>query len=129
MEVSHRTSTLGSHVPLTHSPWVGPSCTQGEVTPQAAAHVAVALNEMGCYEVSMGDTIGVGTPASGGAACSRQSSRSSLLCCSLQWPCVRSQRQMCAAVGLSWHRRCNLGAGFPMETLRSAVPTSAPRST
>lgn len=37
---------------------------QGEVTPQAAAHVAVALSEMGCYEVSMGDTIGVGNPAS-----------------------------------------------------------------
>lgn len=38
---------------------------QGEVAPQAAAHVAVALSEMGCYEVSMGDTIGVGNPASG----------------------------------------------------------------
>lgn len=41
------------------------------MTPQAAAHVAVALSEMGCYEVSMGDTIGVGNPASGEAAAAR----------------------------------------------------------
>ena len=38
---------------------------QGEVLPKDAARVAGALHEMGCYEVSMGDTIGVGTPASG----------------------------------------------------------------
>jgi hydroxymethylglutaryl-CoA lyase len=36
---------------------------QGRVEPKAAARVAAALYEMGCYEVSMGDTIGVGTPA------------------------------------------------------------------
>lgn len=35
---------------------------QGEVEPQAVAKVAKALIEMGCYEVSLGDTIGVGTP-------------------------------------------------------------------
>jgi len=35
---------------------------QGEVTPQAVADVAWALFEMGCYEISLGDTIGVGTP-------------------------------------------------------------------
>jgi hydroxymethylglutaryl-CoA lyase len=35
---------------------------QGDVAPKDAARVAVALHEMGCYEVSMGDTIGVGTP-------------------------------------------------------------------
>ncbi len=35
---------------------------QGEVAPQAVADVAWALFEMGCYEVSLGDTIGVGTP-------------------------------------------------------------------
>lgn len=40
------------------------SCVQGEVQPEAAAHVAGKLFAMGCYEVSMGDTIGVGTPAS-----------------------------------------------------------------
>jgi hypothetical protein len=38
---------------------------QGNVLPEDAARVAGALHEMGCYEVSMGDTIGVGTPASG----------------------------------------------------------------
>jgi isopropylmalate/homocitrate/citramalate synthase len=36
---------------------------EGKVEPEAAADVAHALHEMGCYEVSMGDTIGVGTPA------------------------------------------------------------------
>jgi len=35
---------------------------QGEVAPQAVADVAWALYEMGCYEVSLGDTIGAGTP-------------------------------------------------------------------
>lgn len=37
---------------------------QGAVSPDAAAQVAGRLLELGCYEVSMGDTIGVGTPAS-----------------------------------------------------------------
>jgi len=35
---------------------------QGEVQPAAVAEVAARLLEMGCYEVSLGDTIGVGTP-------------------------------------------------------------------
>jgi hydroxymethylglutaryl-CoA lyase len=35
---------------------------EGEVAPQRVAEVAAALYEMGCYEVSLGDTIGVGTP-------------------------------------------------------------------
>jgi hydroxymethylglutaryl-CoA lyase len=34
----------------------------GEVKPQAVANVAATLWELGCYEVSLGDTIGVGTP-------------------------------------------------------------------
>ena len=36
---------------------------EGPVAPEQAASVARALHAMGCYEVSMGDTIGVGTPA------------------------------------------------------------------
>jgi hydroxymethylglutaryl-CoA lyase len=36
---------------------------EGEVKPQKVAEVAAALHAMGCYEVSLGDTIGVGTPA------------------------------------------------------------------
>ena len=35
---------------------------QGDVAPLAVAEVAWALYEMGCYEVSLGDTIGAGTP-------------------------------------------------------------------
>jgi hydroxymethylglutaryl-CoA lyase len=35
---------------------------EGEVKPGRVAEVASALYEMGCYEVSLGDTIGVGTP-------------------------------------------------------------------
>src|SRR6202022_464504 len=34
----------------------------GEVKPQAVVDVARMLWELGCYEVSLGDTIGVGTP-------------------------------------------------------------------
>ena len=34
---------------------------EGEVTPEAVARVSACLSEMGCYEVSLGDTIGVGT--------------------------------------------------------------------
>ena len=34
----------------------------GEVKPQAVADVARKLRDLGCYEISLGDTIGVGTP-------------------------------------------------------------------
>ncbi|REL32486.1 hydroxymethylglutaryl-CoA lyase [Thalassotalea euphylliae] len=37
---------------------------EGEIAPEKVANVAKTLVEMGCYEVSLGDTIGVGTPAS-----------------------------------------------------------------
>lgn len=37
---------------------------EGAVTPAKTAEVAKILFEMGCYEVSLGDTIGVGNPAS-----------------------------------------------------------------
>jgi hydroxymethylglutaryl-CoA lyase len=36
---------------------------EGAVAPEAVARVASRLLELGCYEVSLGDTIGVGTPA------------------------------------------------------------------
>ena len=35
--------------------------TAREVAPDVVAQVAVRLHEMGCYEISLGDTIGVGT--------------------------------------------------------------------
>ena len=35
---------------------------EGDVAPEAVAHVAGALFVMGCHEISLGDTIGVGTP-------------------------------------------------------------------
>jgi len=35
---------------------------QGAVAPAAVAEVAAQLYRMGCYEISLGDTIGVGTP-------------------------------------------------------------------
>jgi hydroxymethylglutaryl-CoA lyase len=35
----------------------------GEVRPQAVVDVAKALWDLGCYQISLGDTIGVGTPA------------------------------------------------------------------
>ncbi|CDZ93967.1 hydroxymethylglutaryl-CoA lyase [Pseudomonas saudiphocaensis] len=35
---------------------------EGEVDPAAVAHVARELFNMGCYEISLGDTIGTGTP-------------------------------------------------------------------
>ena len=36
---------------------------QGAVPPAAVAEVALRLAELGCHEISLGDTIGVGTPA------------------------------------------------------------------
>lgn len=36
----------------------------GPTPPEAAARVAAALAAMGCYEISLGDTIGAGTPVS-----------------------------------------------------------------
>lgn len=35
---------------------------EGRVAPAAVAHVAHALQQLGCYEISLGDTLGVGTP-------------------------------------------------------------------
>jgi hydroxymethylglutaryl-CoA lyase len=37
---------------------------EGDVSPEAVLQVSKALLDMGCYEVSLGDTIGVGTPGS-----------------------------------------------------------------
>jgi len=37
---------------------------EGAIDPQKTAEVAKILYDMGCYEVSLGDTIGVGNPAS-----------------------------------------------------------------
>jgi hydroxymethylglutaryl-CoA lyase len=36
---------------------------EGEVAPEKVADLAQALLDMGCHEISLGDTIGVGTPA------------------------------------------------------------------
>ena len=35
---------------------------EGAVKPEQVARVAARLHEMGCYEISLGDTIGVATP-------------------------------------------------------------------
>ncbi|HSH12123.1 MAG TPA: hydroxymethylglutaryl-CoA lyase, partial [Desulfurivibrionaceae bacterium] len=35
---------------------------EGDIAPGQVARVAKALNDMGCYEISLGDTIGTGTP-------------------------------------------------------------------
>ncbi len=48
---------------------------EGEVAPARVAEVAGALYDMGCYEISLGDTIGVGTPGKAKAmieACARR---------------------------------------------------------
>ncbi|KAK8735716.1 hypothetical protein OTU49_005282 [Cherax quadricarinatus] len=37
---------------------------EGPVDPKMVAKVAYAMYQMGCYEISLGDTIGVGTPGS-----------------------------------------------------------------
>ena len=35
---------------------------QGSVNPEDVARVAKSLLDMGCYEISLGDTIGIGSP-------------------------------------------------------------------
>lgn len=37
---------------------------EGHIAPEAVAHVARKLWDMGCYEISLGDTIGTGNPGS-----------------------------------------------------------------
>jgi len=37
---------------------------EGDIDPEQVAMVAEKLFDMGCYEISLGDTVGVGTPAS-----------------------------------------------------------------
>lgn len=36
---------------------------EGEISPSAVAKVSKQLRDMGCYEISLGDTIGTGTPS------------------------------------------------------------------
>jgi hydroxymethylglutaryl-CoA lyase len=48
---------------------------EGDIAPEKVAEVAGALYDMGCYEVSLGDTIGTGTPGKTKAmieACARR---------------------------------------------------------
>ena len=40
---------------------------EGEIAPVAVAHVARRQLDLGCYEISLGDTIGVGTPGKAAA--------------------------------------------------------------
>jgi hydroxymethylglutaryl-CoA lyase len=40
---------------------------EGAVAPAKVAEVAARLHELGCYEISLGDTIGVGTPGKAAA--------------------------------------------------------------
>ena len=35
---------------------------EGAIAPSAVAKVAARLRDMGCYEISLGDTIGIGNP-------------------------------------------------------------------
>ena len=45
------------------NPNPNPGCPyQDSVPPSKVAEVAKALYEMGCYEISLDDTIGIGTP-------------------------------------------------------------------
>jgi len=37
---------------------------EGPIAPEQVASVAAEMRRMGCYEISLGDTIGVGTPGS-----------------------------------------------------------------
>ena len=37
---------------------------EGQISPAKVTMVAKTLHDMGCYEISLGDTIGVGTPGS-----------------------------------------------------------------
>ncbi|KAG7381403.1 3-hydroxymethyl-3-methylglutaryl-CoA lyase [Phytophthora pseudosyringae] len=61
--VCEKAGSLGIHVRGYVSCVLG--CPyQGPVQPSAVAAVAIKMLEMGCYEVSLGDTIGVGNPAS-----------------------------------------------------------------
>ncbi|GMH32252.1 hypothetical protein BSKO_00086 [Bryopsis sp. KO-2023] len=62
-EVAHLADDAGVHVRGYVSCAVG--CPySGDIDPKDATAVAEALIKMGCYEVSMADTTGVGTPAS-----------------------------------------------------------------
>ena len=35
---------------------------EGEIDPKSVDNVALIMRDMGCYEISLGDTIGIGTP-------------------------------------------------------------------
>jgi hydroxymethylglutaryl-CoA lyase len=83
---------------------------EGEVAPSKVAEVAGRLAAMGCYEISLGDTIGVGTP---GKAALRASA----------WPCI-----FMIPTDRRWRTSWRLWkAGWPWSIVRlpdlAAVPT------
>ena len=49
---------------------------EGDVAPERVRDVATALRDMGCYEISLGDTIGTGTPGKTGSLLQRSRMRS-----------------------------------------------------
>jgi hypothetical protein len=57
---------------------------QGEVPLADVVRVAARLHAMGCYEVSLGDTIGVGTPGGPARCCGRSRPR----CRWRRWRCI-----------------------------------------
>ncbi|XP_028325364.1 3-hydroxy-3-methylglutaryl-CoA lyase, cytoplasmic [Gouania willdenowi] len=59
------TLAKGQHIPVRGYVSCALGCPhEGHIDPSKVAQVAKSLYEMGCYEISLGDTIGVGTPGS-----------------------------------------------------------------
>ena len=77
----------------------------GEVKPKAVADVAKTLWDLGCYEISLGDTIGVGTPDEGqgdAARGRRRTCRWPISPCTSTTPTARRWRIFMRA----WRRAC-----------------------
>ena len=56
-------AAMSAGIPLRGYISCGLGCPyEGEVSVKAVANVAAILEDMGCYEISLGDTIGIGTP-------------------------------------------------------------------
>jgi hypothetical protein len=110
---------------------------QGYVDPEAVASVAKKVYDMGCYEISLGDTIGVGTP--GKTHCCNEgfggdphSANAHVCVCGIQarrWRCCVPQRKWSRLRSSQFTSTTRMGRLFRTFSLRCRYDESAPLST
>ena len=85
---------------------------QGEIDPKAVAAVSASLMALGCYEISLGDTIGVGTPTKAQDMLTTVASRVPIQSLAVHFHDTYGQALAnilaCLELGVSGYRQCSI---------------------